>query len=622
MTAIAAWACSAALAGAETLRIEAGGVAYEANADTLELHARYAGRDVLVMPALLDAAENWRREGRTWRNAAGDTVSLSADGPDLSLTITKTAARETSWALPPMQAADWWIIPDGEGIAFAAGDPFWRNGGEGTATYHEEHCLSATSNLSLPAWSRIDGDVAVTHVLADGLQSELCLRDDNGVQGRLTHRFSPGAERIELLVHVGPANPLAPALEYRALLQRRGLFRSLADKAVPLLPRLYGAPQIYVWGDAHSVAFVDALHALGIERALLADDQRAVHTDFLARAHALGYLAGPYELFAAAVPPADSTEPYTNWGDLYPSGCERDKNGAIVQAYADRGCTLSSEVLRRQETAPNVASRYAQHQQEGADHVFVDVDAFGNFDEDFSPDHPMTMARDRDNRADRLRMGIEQFHFVLGSENVTAWSHGFAHYSHHTAQAHTNAVWHLLRERERFGGWWPQEAPGIFFHPFTPTEAEARALFGPADRVPLFEAAFHDSVIAADRWEFGLMKVVGMERERFAHALLYGTPTMWNLNMRELARQGAWLKAAHDDFRIAHGWNAPVALTGFAWLTPDHLVQQTNFADGRTIVANFGAAPWQGLAPDCVRVTRAGQAAVTLCPPPLPAPAR
>jgi hypothetical protein len=147
-----------------------------------------------------------------------------------------------------------------------------------------------------------------------------------------------------------------------------------------------------------------------------------------------------------------------------------------------------------------------------------------------------------------------------------------------------------------------------------------RALFGPADRLPLFEAVFHDSVASADRWEFGMMKVADAERQRFARSLLYGTPTMWNLNRTELKRVGTWLKAAQDDFVVAHGTAMPDMLTGFAWLTPDHLVQQATYADGRALIANFSPVVWDGLAPECVRLLRPGHAATDLCPPADPAP--
>ena len=623
LVALTTWLCCAPAASAALLHFEADGIAYEANEDTLEIRARYMGRDVLVMPALLDPAVGWRRSGHTWRNTAGDRAVLRVDGPDLSLTITKVADGEASWALPPMQPRDTWIVPDGEGIAFAAGDPFWRNT-PGAATFGEERCLGATAPLSMPAWGRISGRVAVTQMLADGLQAELCLRDENGVQGRVTHRFGPGAESVELLFHVGPANPLAPALAYRALLQRRGQFRSFADKPALALSRLYGAPHAYIWGDGRSLAFLDQIRALGVERMLLAYDQSTdptagqVRPDYLTRARGLGFLAGPYDLFVAAVPADAPEEYYVNWGpELFPAGCVHDRNGAITRAYAGRGCTLSSEAVRGRS---DIAARYAAHQRDGADQVFVDADAGDQLIADFSPDHPMMPARDRDNRLARLGMGIKQFYFVLGSEHVRAWSHGVTHYSHGSAQSHV--LWRIAADHQRFGGWGPPGRPGSFFQPIEFTPVEARAMFGAADRVPLFEAAFHDAVVSTDRWEYSLMKVRGLERLRFARALLYGTPTMWSLDQLELTRAGVWLKAAHDDFRIAHGWDAPVALTGFAWLTADRLVQQTTFADGRTIVGNFSDGAWDGLAPDCVRVTRLGQPSTTLCPPDMPPPPR
>jgi hypothetical protein len=181
------------------------------------------------------------------------------------------------------------------------------------------------------------------------------------------------------------------------------------------------------------------------------------------------------------------------------------------------------------------------------------------------------------------------------------------------------AIWEKPKTN-RFGGYWPPERQAIYFAPYTPTPDEVRLLFGAADRLPLFEAAFHDSVVALDRWEFGLMKMRGLERQRFARALLYGTPTIWNLDRRELARVGTWLKAAQDDFRSIHGTDAPVALAGFAWLTSDRLVQQTTNADGRSITANFGSESWNGLGPDCVRVAWPNKQPSDVCPPADPAP--
>ncbi|MGH1559045.1 glycoside hydrolase [Caulobacter segnis] len=256
----------------------------------------------------------------------------------------------------------------------------------------------------------------------------------------------------------------------------------------------------------------------------------------------------------------------------------------------------SSEALCPAQGPFVPAQRYAGHIADGANQVFVDVDAFGDFHEDQSPDHPMSMARDRANLLARLgltpstgttgpgfgeRHGLEQRRRALLSRHGTGPCLGDL-----ADPGRPKAVRRLLAAG----------SPGIFFKPFQPTPDEARLLFGAADRLPLFEAAFHDSVVAADRWEFGLMKVPSEARRRFARSLLYGTPTMWSLDRGELARGwGTWLKAAQDDFRLAHGVTTPVALTGFRWLTPDRLVQQVTYADGRVLTANFGVTMWRGL---------------------------
>jgi hypothetical protein len=558
--------------------------------------------------------------GWRWIDSEGRVFTLSTESNALHLTISGAAGSSLAWPMPAA-AAGTWLIPDGEGMAYKADDPFWRS------DFSSEDCLGGTSRLSFPAWSYLEGTRAVTYALVDGLQSELCLRDKGGVQARLTHEFSLGAETLDLLFAILPADPLAPALFYRKVLKERGQFKSFAEKAVPKLPRLFGAPQVYVWGDGRDLSFLDELQALGIHRIVLSYDQNPriqkhlVGPAYLAKANKLGYLSGPYEAFDNAQPKETAEGPYAIWNDdLFPAGCLRDAQGKIVTGFANLGCEMSSEATARHPEAPSPVSRYASHLRDGVSEVFLDVDAFGEFYDDYSPDHPMTKARDRANRLARMAMAIDRFHLVLGSENVTAWSAGVTHYSHGTAQAHVSAVWALQKNKTRFGKYWPEDRPAFYFKPIQLTADEVRALFGPTDRLPLFEAVFHDSVVATDRWEFGLMKVAGEERQRFAHSLLYGTPTMWHLDQRELARVGKWLKAAQDDFNIAHGSGTPVALTAFSWLTADHLVQQATYADGRVLTANFSRIAWRGLGSGCVRVTWGAQPIIDICPPVDPPP--
>ncbi len=616
-------ASASTASAADLITVRAGHTTYRLDPTTLEINASNGGADIPVMPAL-HAPEpvivTHQKDGWRWSDADGHRFRLTREGDALRLIITGAPETSLSWPMPPANHGTW-LIPDGEGMAYSVSDPFWQS------AYTQQHCLGGTTALSFPAWSYLSDTRAVTYALGDGLQSKLCLHEDGGLQTRLEHDFSEGAERLDLLFSLQAPDPLAPALYYRRLMKARGQFISLKDKFVPDLPRLFGAPQAYVWGDGRDLAFLDDLKALGISRITLSYDQdpnnprkHLIGPDYLKKAYAQGYLAGPYESFDNAQPPATADSPSAIWShDLYPSGCLHKADGQIMAGFANRGCELSSAAVAAHPHAISPASRYAAHVKDGASEVFVDVDGFGEFFHDYNPARPMTMSEDRVNRLTRLGLGIAKYHLVLGSENVTAWSSGVAHFSHGTAEAHVNVLWPIQSDHKRFGGYWPPEQPPLFFDPIALTPDEMRLLFGPADRLPLFEAAFHDSVIASDRWEVGLMKIKNAERQRFTRALLYGTPTMWNLNRKELARVGLWLKAAQDDFRIAHGDNMPVALTGFQWLSPDHLVQQARFADGRVLTANFSDTTRQGLKPDCLRVERSGKTTAILCPPPEPA---
>jgi len=612
---------SAAAASADPVDVRAGDVVYTLDPATLQIDAKTAdGTTIAVMPPLHAAEQasiTTDSAGLTWTDADGHVFHLSTEAGALHLTVTGQKGASLAWNMPKV-ASGTWLVPDGEGMAYNVDDPFWR------LHTPKEKCLDGDSSLSFPAWSYLTDKRAVTYALGDGFSSQLCLRDDAGLQTKLTHRFDDGAETLDLSFTIGPPDPLAPALFYRELLKGRGEFNSFADKEVPDLPRLFAAPQIYVWGTGHNLAFLDDLKNLGITRAVVTvgTDRTTNEADLSAyfkKAYALGYLAGPYDEFGNAQPEKTADDPTSIWpGDLYPKGCVRKADGSVMAGFAGRGCNLSSEALvMRKPFEPAV--RYARHVADGASEVFVDSDAFGEFYADYDPAHPMSMAKDRDNLFARLELGIARFHLVIGSEKVVAWSAPVTHFSHGTLEVHQSTIWPLLKNPQ-FGGWWPGDEPPLFFKPYTPTPDEAHELFSAADRLPLFEAVFHDSVVTSDRWEFGLMKIVGQERYRFALSLLYGTPTMWNLNRRELQRVGPWLKAAQDDFRAVHGIETPVALTGFAWATHDRLVQKATYADGTVVIANFGQDPWQGLASDCVRVSGTDRAASDFCPPPEPAP--
>jgi len=133
--------------------------------------------------------------------------------------------------------------------------------------------------------------------------------------------------------------------------------------------------------------------------------------------------------------------------------------------------------------------------------------------------------------------------------------------------------------------------------------------------VPLYQAVFHDSVIATDRWEMSLPKVRGLESLRTLLSLLYGVPTMWSLDRRALREDGPRLGQLARFFGPLHRRIAGLPLTAFEYLTPDRLLQRSRFRDDVELVANFAGEARAGVPGGCVeaRIGREGAREV-FCP--------
>ena len=99
-----------------------------------------------------------------------------------------------------------------------------------------------------------------------------------------------------------------------------------------------------------------------------------------------------------------------------------NRDGKRRTGFAGRGCELSSEAFARAEaTLKPLETRVAKQLRDGANSYFLDVDAFGELHDDYSPAHPMTVYQDQKHRLTRLRY-LRDRKVVLGSEDGVAWS--------------------------------------------------------------------------------------------------------------------------------------------------------------------------------------------------------
>lgn len=137
------------------------------------------------------------------------------------------------------------------------------------------------------------------------------------------------------------------------------------------------------------------------------------------------------------------------------------------------------------------------------------------------------------------------------------------------------------------GAWRPLERPARFFEKSLATPDVARAHYDYAFRIPLIQAAFHDTQISTDPFDVPHNKFPNLIGRREMLELLYAVPPMWSLDQDEIKFESVRLKRLGAFFKKLHEKTAFEALTDFKWLKADKSVQQTEFSNGVRVVANF-----------------------------------
>ncbi|MGY2062180.1 glycoside hydrolase, partial [Nocardia gipuzkoensis] len=201
----------------------------------------------------------------------------------------------------------------------------------------------------------------------------------------------------------------------------------------------------------------------------------------------------------------------------------------------------------------------------------------------------MNREQDRRNRLDRMRW-LDERGTVLGSESAGAWAAPVLAFDHGSQTPVSDALWALERDKQAWGGWAPQAAPKTFFQPATLPDAVVRAMFDPVYRIPLLETVLHDSMISADRWELPYYKLPGHQTMRALTAVLNQTPLNFALDDRAIAERGPEIARLQQYFAPLHEVAGTLPMTGFDWLTDDHLLQRSVFGEhALTVTANFGS---------------------------------
>ncbi|MGX5024773.1 glycoside hydrolase [Enterobacter sp. UPMP2060] len=193
--------------------------------------------------------------------------------------------------------------------------------------------------------------------------------------------------------------------------------------------------------------------------------------------------------------------------------------------YLNPGCVLPFSQARMSELM-----RLA-----GINSLFLDVDGTGMVSDDYQPEHPTSSIQMAEYRNARMAWFSNTLRFPLGSEDGNAVT------ASHIMFAHGMETWgfgwgdrdmrHNKKSPYYLGAWWPSSEPATFFTPAKVKPLYRYVVFDPRYRLPLYQAVFHDSVIATHHWTFDNLKFSDVKTTRALLSQLYNTPPHFSISV-------------------------------------------------------------------------------------------
>ncbi|WP_300634604.1 glycoside hydrolase [Pseudomonas sp.] len=311
-----------------------------------------------------------------------------------------------------------------------------------------------------------------------------------------------------------------------------------------------------------------------------------------------GYLMAPYDSYETALSATENPD----WATAHLGGkAHRDcaivlKNGSLKSGFQQSGHYTDPRCVR-----PLLEARVkAVQAAAGFNAWFLDAYATGMVFDSYRDGASMTQAQNADGNIDASRWINSVLKLATGSEDgnaSTAQGILFAHGMQTPVIGWGDADMAQDRQSPYYvGNWYPPEQPAVFFKP-VPLKASLRTLyFDPTMRLPLYQAVFHGSVITTHHWLFDSLKLSTVQAENELTQLLYNVPPLYHLSAATLKERLPVIQRQDAFFRPLHQRLATQAMTDFRWLTVDKQVQQTTFADGTRLVANFSDAEQEGYA--------------------------
>jgi len=507
------------------------------------------------------------------------TVRLDAERPEFSVELTGSGEMPGPIGFPaPFVTAkgDFLIMPVNEGISYPVDDPTLS-----PMHYH----LYGGHGLCMAWWGATDGerglmaivetpdDAAVRVPRLDGL---LCLAPEWQPQ-----KGAFGPTRVIRYIVLDHGGYVAMAKRYRDYARQIGLFKTLDEKrkSNPNVDLLIGAVNVWCW-DNDAPALCREMRAAGIRRILWSNRRPPEELHAL---NAMSVLTSRYDIYQDTMNPEFFPRLRGVHGDWTTEAWAKGDvmigpNGDWVRGWQVRA--KDGEMIPCGVLCDRQALTYARERvpAELKTHPyrcrFIDTTTASPWRECYDPRHPMTRSESRHWKMELLRVVSEENKLVCGSETGHDAAVPFVHYFEGMLSLGPYRVPDSGRDMRRL---WT-EVP----------ERVAKFQTGHYFRLPLWELVYHDCVVAQWYWGDYNNKLPSLWDRRDLWNALYGTPPMFMFDRK------LW-QESRERFAQSYKATCPVArATGHSemlshrWLTPDHAVQETRFANGVTVTVNFG----------------------------------
>lgn len=378
---------------------------------------------------------------------------------------------------------------------------------------------------------------------------------------------------------------VAMAKRYRAYAKKIGLFKTLAAKREinPNVDRLVGAVNVWCW-DRDAVGIVKEMQAAGIDRILWSNQQPAENLSLL---NDLGVLTSRYDIFQDVMAPTNF--PRLRWihpdwtSNAWPQDIIVDRQGNWLRGWGVESrdgnmipCGVLCDRFGPEFARERVPADLALHPYLCR---FIDTTTAAPWNECYSPDHPMTRSESKKFKMDLLRYISQDNRLVTGSETGHDAAVPYVHYFEGMLSL---GPYRVPDAGRRMSEIWTNVP-----------ELVAKFQLGHKYRLPLWELVYHDCVVAQWYWGDYNNKLPALWDKRDLFNVLYGTPPMFMFDRNLWQRTKARFVASYQNTC------PPIRRLGYQemidhrFLTPDRDVQETRFADGGSVIVNFGSSDYR-----------------------------